>query len=155
MKGCIHSLSDRGVRYSTWRSSRQCGRWQFVQKNRTVVASATYVSELDDLGPEYEAPHMDPVEDPMKKILEEFGLEVNTLFRDAHKYDMEQLEAGWDEEAGMYDWEKPVESTELCVAAPSVNLAEHTCRNELPQFQRSTVPVQHKHGMRWLLTSHV
>lgn len=146
MKGCIHRLSDRGVGYSTWRRLRQCGRWQFVQKNRTVVASAAYVSELDDLGPEYDAPHTDPVEDPMKKILEEFGLEVNTLFRDAHKYEMEQLEAGWDEEAGMYDWEKPVESTELCVAVPSINLAEHKHTRAEMNLHRSSAPL-HLHNI--------
>jgi hypothetical protein len=76
---------------------------------------SSYASDFDAVGPAFRNASVDVSEDPMKKILEEFGLEVDTLFRDAQKHDMEQLEAGWDEEAGMYDWEKPVESHELCV----------------------------------------
>jgi hypothetical protein len=49
----------------------------------------------------------------MKKILEEFGLDVSMLFRDAREHELKQLEEGWDKEQQMYDWEMPVKSSAL------------------------------------------
>ena len=128
MKGCIHSLCDRSARCCTWRSQRRCSPAHVVQKTRRTTAIAAFASEFDDIRAAYESPGAQLDNNPMKKILEDFGLDVSMLFRDAHKYDMEQLEAGWDEEAGMYDWEKPVESTELCDPAAvchSTSSADH------------------------------
>lgn len=112
MNGCIHSLCDRSARCFAWASQRRC-RPAVVQRARSSAAAA-FSSEFDEIGAGFGRVQADVAEDPMRKILEEFGLDVSMLFRDAHQYDMEQLEAGWDEEAGMYDWEKPVESSELC-----------------------------------------
>jgi hypothetical protein len=114
MKGCIHSLCDRSARCYTWRGQKRCSRTVQVQKRRQGWIAAASSSDFDAVGTGYGNTRVDVADDPMRKILEEFGLEVDMLFRDAQKHDMEQLEAGWDEEAGMYDWEKPVESSELC-----------------------------------------
>ena len=128
MKSCIHSICDRSARCYTWRSQRRSSPAQVVQRNRHITAASALSSDFDDSGPEFQTPRAHVAEDPMKSILEEFGLDVSMLFRDAHKYEMEQLEADWDEEAGMYDWEKPVESSELCEPAPVCHTASPVVR---------------------------